>query len=150
MMEPFIDTLVICSMTGLAIVVTGAYLTAPEGVAGASLTAYAFSQSIGEGGAMLVGISLSLFAFSTIIAWSYYGDRSVKFLFGDKAVLQYRLVYTVLIVVGAIVPLNLVWNIADITNILMAIPSLIALVLLSALVNKLRKDYFAKQFTADE
>lgn len=145
MMEPFIDTLVICTMTGLAIIVTGAYLTAPEGVAGASLTAYAFSQSIGEGGAALVGISLSLFAFSTIIAWSYYGDRSVKFLFGEKAVLPYRLVYTVLIVVGAIVPLNLVWNIADITNILMAIPNLIALVLLSVLVNKLRKDYFAEQ-----
>ncbi|MDH5517168.1 MAG: sodium:alanine symporter family protein [Gammaproteobacteria bacterium] len=142
MMEPFIDTLVICTLTGLAIVVTGAYLTAPEGVAGASLTAYAFSQSIGEGGAALVGISLSLFAFSTIIAWSYYGDRSVKFLFGDAAVLPYRLIYTVLIVVGAVVPLQLVWNIADITNILMAIPNLLALILLSVLVNKLKRNYF--------
>ena len=144
MMEPFIDTLVICTMTGLAIVVTGAYLTAPEGVAGASLTAYAFSQSIGEGGAAVVGISLSLFAFSTIIAWSYYGDRSVKFLFGEKAVMPYRLIYTVLIVVGAVVPLQLVWNIADITNILMAIPNLVALVLLSVLVNRLRQNYFEK------
>lgn len=142
MMEPFIDTLVICTLTGLAIVVTGAYLTAPEGVAGASLTAYAFSQSIGHGGAAVVGISLSLFAFSTIIAWSYYGDRSVKFLFGQNAVLTYRLIYTVLIVVGAVVPLSLVWNIADITNILMAIPNLLALVMLSVLVNKLRQEYF--------
>jgi len=142
MMEPFIDTLVICSLTGLAIVVTGAYQTAPEGVAGASLTAYAFSQSIGDGGAAIVGISLSLFAFSTIIAWSYYGDRSVKFLFGQNAVLTYRLIYTVLIVVGAVVPLSLVWNIADITNILMAIPNLLALVMLSVLVNKLRLEYF--------
>ena len=150
MMEPFIDTLVICTMTGLAIVVTGAYLTAPEGVAGASLTAYAFSHSIGQGGAALVGISLSLFAFSTIIAWSYYGDRSVKFLFGEKAVLPYRLIYTVLIVVGAIVPLNLVWNIADITNILMAIPNLIALVLLSVLVNRLRQNYFENKAAAEE
>ncbi|MDH5392311.1 MAG: sodium:alanine symporter family protein [Gammaproteobacteria bacterium] len=145
MMEPFIDTLVICTMTGLAIVVTGAYLSAPEGVAGASLTAYAFSQSIGEAGGVVVGVSLSLFAFSTIIAWSYYGDRSVKFLFGDKAVLPYRLIYTVLIVVGAIVPLQLVWNIADITNILMAIPNLLALILLSVVVNKLRLNYFATQ-----
>ncbi len=150
MMEPFIDTLVICTMTGLAIIVTGAYLNPPEGVAGASLTAHAFSQSIGEGGAAVVGISLSLFAFSTIIAWSYYGDRSVKFLFGEKAVLPYRLIYTVLIVVGAIVPLQLVWNIADITNILMAIPNLIALVLLSVLVNKLRKTYFENQSAGNE
>ncbi len=144
MMEPFIDTLVICSMTGLAIVVTGAYLTAPEEVTGASLTAYAFSQSIGEAGALVVGIGLALFAFSTIIAWSYYGDRSVKFMFGEKAVLPYRVVYTVLIVVGAVVPLQLVWNIADVTNILMAIPNLIALVLLSALVKKMKDEYLAK------
>jgi len=144
MMEPFIDTLVICSMTGLAIVVTGAYLTAPDGVAGASLTAYAFSQSIGDAGALIVGGGLALFAFSTIIAWSYYGDRSVKFMFGEAAVLPYRVIYTLLIVVGAIVPLQLVWNIADITNILMAIPNLLALVLLSALVKKMKDEYFKK------
>lgn len=144
MMEPFVDTLVICTMTGLAIVVTGAYLTAPEEVAGASLTAYAFSQSIGDAGAMIVGGGLALFAFSTIIAWSYYGDRSVKFMLGEKAVLPYRLVYTLLIVVGAIVPLQLVWNIADITNILMAIPNLLALVLLAGLVKKLKTEYMRK------
>lgn len=144
MMEPFVDTLVICTMTGLAIVVTGAYLTAPEGVDGASLTAYAFSQSIGDAGAMIVGGGLALFAFSTIIAWSYYGDRSVKFILGEKAVLPYRLVYTLLIVVGAIVPLQLVWNIADITNILMAVPNLLALVLLAGLVKKLKTQYMRK------
>lgn len=144
MMEPFIDTLVICSMTGLAIVVTGAYITAPEDITGASLTAYAFSQSIGDAGAVIVGGGLALFAFSTIIAWSYYGDRSIKFLFGEKAVLPYRVVYTLLIVVGAIVPLKLVWNIADITNILMAVPNLIALVMLSALVKKMKDEYFEK------
>jgi len=144
MMEPFVDTLVICSMTGLAIVVTGAYISAPENVTGAALTAYAFSQSIGEAGAVIVGGGLALFAFSTIIAWSYYGDRSVKFMFGEKAVLPYRIIYTQLIIVGAIVPLQLVWNIADITNILMAIPNLIALVFLSALVNKMKNDYLEK------
>jgi len=144
MMEPFVDTLVICTMTGLAIVVTGAYLNAPEDVTGASLTAYAFSQSIGDAGAMIVGGGLALFAFSTIIAWSYYGDRSVKFMLGEKAVLPYRLVYTALIVVGAIVPLQLVWNIADITNILMAVPNLLALVLLAGLVKKLKTEYMRK------
>lgn len=149
MMEPFIDTLVICSLTGLAIVVTGAYQTAPDGVAGASLTAYAFSQSIGEGGGAVVGISLSLFAFSTIIAWSYYGDRSVKFLFGQNAVMTYRIIYTILIVVGAVVPLSLVWNLADITNILMAIPNLLALVMLSVVVSKLRQEYFHNKASND-
>ncbi len=142
MMEPFVDTLVICSMTGLAIIVTGAYIHAPEGAEGAALTAYAFSVAVGNPGAVLVGISLALFAFSTIIAWSYYGDRSAKFLFGAKAVMPYRIVYTALIVVGAIVPLRLVWNIADVTNILMAIPNLIALVLLAGLVKKLSNEYF--------
>ncbi len=142
MMEPFIDTLVICSMTGLAIVVTGAYISAPDDVAGAALTAHAFSSAIGHPGAMVVGVSLALFAFSTIIGWSYYGDRSAKFLFGQQAVMPYRLVYTVLIVVGAVVPLKLVWNIADVTNILMALPNLLALVLLAPLVKKMRDDYF--------
>ena len=142
MMEPFVDTLVICSMTGLAIIVTGAYLHAPEGAEGAALTAYAFSVAVGDPGAVMVGISLALFAFSTIIAWSYYGDRSAKFLFGAKAVMPYRIVYTGLIVVGAVVPLRLVWNIADVTNILMAIPNLIALVLLAGLVKKLSNEYF--------
>lgn len=143
MLEPFIDTLVICSMTGLAIVVTGAHITAPDSVVGASLTAYAFSQSIGNAGSVVVGISLSLFAFSTIIAWSYYGDRSAKFLFGEKAVMPYRIIYTCLIVVGAVVPLQLVWNIADVTNILMALPNLLALVLLAALVKTMKEDYFS-------
>jgi len=144
MMEPFVDTLVICSMTGLAIVVTGAYISAPQSVTGAALTAYAFSQSIGDAGAIIVGGGLALFAFSTIIAWSYYGDRSVKFMFGEKAVLPYRIIYTQLIIVGAIVPLQLVWNIADVTNILMAIPNLIALIFLSALVKKMKNEYFEK------
>ena len=142
MIEPFVDTLVICTMTGLAIIVTGAYIHAPEGVEGAALTAHAFSTAMGNGGAVVVGISLALFAFSTIIGWSYYGDRSAKFLFGGRAVMPYRVIYTLLIVVGAIVPLRMVWNIADITNILMALPNLLALVLLAGLVKKLSKEYF--------
>ena len=144
MMEPFIDTLVVCSMTGLVIVITGAYLTADAETVGAALTAYAFSQSIGDSGAMIVGFGLMLFAFSTMIAWSYYGDRSARFLFGEQAVKPYRVIYTVLIVVGAAVPLQLVWNIADITTILMALPNLLAIFLLSALVKKIKDDYFAK------
>ncbi len=144
MMEPFIDTLVICTMTGLVIIVTGAYLDKPEGAVGAALTAYAFSQVLGDSGAYVVGFGLMLFAFSTIIAWSYYGDRSAQFLFGERAVMPYRLVYTLLVVVGAAVPLQLVWNVADITNILMALPNLLGLILLAALVKRLRDDYFSR------
>ena len=144
MMEPFIDTLVICSMTGLVIVLTGAYQTGDASLKGAALTAYAFSQDLGGLGGVVVGIGLILFAGSTIISWSYYGDRCARFLFGEKAVLPYRVIYTLLIVVGAAVPLALVWNIADITNIFMALPNLLALFLLSGLLVKMKQAYFAK------
>lgn len=144
MLEPFIDTIVICTMTGLVIVVTGAYLTRPEDVVGGALTAYAFSQVLGQGGAWVVGIGLCLFAFSTIISWSYYGDRAAKFLFGERAVQPYRLVYTLMVVIGAAVPLPLVWNLADITNILMALPNLLCLILLAGLARKLQDDYFSR------
>lgn len=150
MMEPFIDTLVICSLTGLVIIITGAYLNKPEDVVGAALTAYAFSESLGDAGAWVVGIGLSLFAFSTIIAWSYYGDRSAQFLFGDGAVKIYRVVYTLLVIVGAAVPLNLVWNIADVTNILMAIPNLICLVLLASKVKQMKDDYMKRHKASSE
>lgn len=146
MLEPFIDTLVICTLTGLTIIVTGAYLTAPDGVVGAALTTYAFDQTLGTAGAAVVSLGLTLFAFSTMIAWSYYGDRSARFLFGEQAVLPYRVVFTCLVAVGAALPLELVWNIADITNLLMAVPNLIALVMLAGLVAKLRRDYFASHF----
>ncbi|MFK8067766.1 MAG: alanine/glycine:cation symporter family protein [Gammaproteobacteria bacterium] len=143
MLEPFIDTLIICTLTGLVILVSGAYGTQPDGLTGAAFTAYAFEQSLGGFGSKLVGFGLMLFAFSTMIAWSYYGDRSVKFLFGDSAVLPYRIVYAILVMVGAAVPLQLVWNLADITNILMAVPNLLGLVLLAGVIKKLKREYFS-------
>jgi alanine or glycine:cation symporter, AGCS family len=144
MLEPFIDTLVICTLTGLVIVVTGSYIDRPEHLVGAALTAHAFSETLGPAGAWVVGGGLTLFAFSTIIAWSYYGDRSARFLFGEGAVMPYRVVYALLVVFGAAVPLHLVWNFADIANILMAIPNLIALLLLAGLVKKLKDEYFSR------
>ncbi len=141
MLEPFIDTIVVCTLTGLAIVVTGAYIDRADDVVGASLTATAFSSTLGPFGAMVVGFSLMLFAFSTMIAWSYYGDRSAYFLFGDRAVMPYRITFVILIVIGATIPLGMVWNFSDIANILMAAPNLIALILLAGLVKKLRDDY---------
>lgn len=150
MMEPFIDTLVICTLTGLVIVVTGAWQESSDSLMGAALTAHAFSNSIGDAGAMVVGIGLTLFAYSTIIAWSYYGDRSAYYLFGEKAVLPYRVVYTLLVVVGAAVPLKLVWNVADVTNILMALPNLLGLILLAGLVKKLKNEYFSRPHVKSE
>lgn len=145
MLEPFIDTLVICTMTGLVIVVTGSHIDRPEHLVGAALTAHAFSTTLGAAGGWVVGVGLTLFAFSTILAWSYYGDRSARFLFGDAAVMPYRVVYALLVVCGAAVPLQLVWNFADITNILMAIPNLVALWLLAPVVQRLKDEYFARR-----
>jgi alanine or glycine:cation symporter, AGCS family len=147
MLGPFIDTLVICTMTALVIVIVGAWGDArPEGLEGAALSAYAFSQVLGDVGGWVVGFGLVFFAYSTIIAWSYYGDRSAEFLFGERAVLPYRIIYIVLVVVGASVPLQLVWNFADIANIFMAAPNLISLVLLAGVVKKASDDYFQKTF----
>ena len=102
------------------------------------------SGALGTAGEFIVGIGLALFAYSTIIAWSYYGDRSAHYLFGERAVLPYRILYTLLVIVGAAVPLQLVWNMADITNILMALPNLIGLILLAGLVKKLKNDYLSR------
>jgi AGCS family alanine or glycine:cation symporter len=150
MMEPFIDTLVICTMTGLVIIVTGAWQESSESLKGAALTAHAFSGPLGDAGAWVVGVGLTLFAYSTIIAWSYYGDRSAYYLFGERAVMPYRVLYTMLVIVGAAVPLNLVWNIADVTNILMALPNLLGLILLAGLVKKLKNEYFSRPHVKTE
>jgi AGCS family alanine or glycine:cation symporter len=148
MIGPFIDTIVICTMTALVIIVMGAWGDAkPEGLNGAALSAYAFQQAIGKAGAWIVGLGLVFFAYSTIIAWSYYGDRSAEYLFGERAVMPYRIIYTVFVVVGAYVPLKLVWNFADITNMFMAVPNLISLIFLTTLVKELSYDYFKRMKT---
>ncbi len=155
MLGPFIDTIIICSMTALVIVIMGFYgNTAPAGKNGADLTVFAFGHAlssfgyIGETiGTWIVGFGLVFFAYSTMIAWSYYGDRSAEFLFGKKAILPYRVIFTVLVVVGASVPLKLVWNFADIANILMAVPNLISLILLAGLVKNLTDDYYQRTET---
>lgn len=148
MIGPFIDTIVICTMTALVIIISGAWGDSrPESLHGAALSAYAFQQTLGQTGAVIVGFSLVFFAYSTIIAWSYYGDRSAKFLFGEKAVMPYRFIYIVLVVVGAYVPLKLVWNFADIANMLMALPNLFSLILLAGLVKELTNNYFNRMGT---
>jgi len=145
MLEPLIDTLIICTMTALVIVISGQWGDArPDGLEGAALSAHAFSLTLGNTGSLIVGGSLTLFAFSTIIAWSYYGDRSASYLFGEIAVVPYRIIYVCLVVVGATIPLRLVWNLADIANVLMIAPNLVVLWLMAGKVREMKDDYFRR------
>jgi len=147
MLGPFIDTIVICSMTALVIVLTGAFTqidpTTGEALTGADLTAQAFNMGLPGPGGYIVAIGIIFFAFSTVISWSYYGDRSVEYLLGQKFVMPYRVLYCILLPVGAATQLNLVWTISDIFNALMAFPNLIGLIALSGVVVKTTKEYFA-------
>jgi AGCS family alanine or glycine:cation symporter len=138
MLGPFIDTIVICSMTALVILITNAHQSELNG---AQLTAEAFNKGLFGYGHYIVGVGLVLFAYSTIISWSYYGDRCAEFLFGPKAVIWYRYLYIVFIVVGAIGALRVVWSLADIFNALMALPNLIGLIALAGLVAAKKRDY---------
>ncbi|MBO4853495.1 MAG: sodium:alanine symporter family protein, partial [Schwartzia sp.] len=127
----FIDTIIICTMTGLALIFTGVWC---GDAAGAQMTASAFAASFGPSGAVVLTISLVLFAFTTILGWNYYGERAAIYLFGTKGLMPYRLIFIVLIASGAFLKLEAIWILADIVNGLMAIPNLIALIMLSSVI----------------
>jgi alanine or glycine:cation symporter, AGCS family len=140
--EVFVDTLLICTTTGLVIVVTGAWET---GETGAALTGRAFEAGLpGVWGDILVTTGLVLFAFSTIIGWSYYGETGIVYLFGSRAALPYRLVWLVFIYLGAVGSLHLVWDIADSLNGLMAIPNLVSVLLSIPLLTRLHREFFRR------
>ena len=140
MTQTFIDTIIICSMTGFAILVSGVL---PTGLTGATLTQKAFETALpGQWGGIVVSIGLIFFAYSTILGWSYYGEKSVEYLLGEKSVKPYRLLFVIIVFVGAIVKLDLVWTFADIMNGLMALPNLIALLGLSGIVAAETRNYF--------
>ncbi|HEL2200991.1 TPA: sodium:alanine symporter family protein [Streptococcus suis] len=139
----FIDTLIICSLTGLSILVTGQWTV--EGLEGAPLTQAAFATVFGNTGSIALTISLVLFAFTTILGWSYYGERCIEFLFGTKSILPYRLVFVTMVALGGFLKLDLIWTIADIVNGLMALPNLIALLALSPVIIKETRQYFSKR-----
>ncbi len=141
MLGTFLDTLVICTITGLVIVSSGTWT---GGESGAALTSQAFASALPDFGNYLVAIALAIFAFTTIIGWSFYGERCVEFLFGIKAVLPYRVLWIIAIPLGATSSLDFVWLVADTLNAMMAIPNLIALALLSPVVFKLTREYFQK------
>ena len=196
MLGPFIDTIIVCTMTALVIVVTGAWqvraadgtvLYGPEGTGlpmrveihgrsvqvlgsiaedpepfvdengnyyeiptGAALTAKAFEQGLGRLGGLVVALGIVLFAYSTMISWSYYGDRCWEYLLGPRAITPYRYIFCLFVVVSTVSGLDLIWTIADNLNALMAVPNLIGLLGLAGLVVREKRAYLARMEEADE
>ncbi|AKP43227.1 TPA: sodium:alanine symporter family protein [Clostridioides difficile] len=135
----FIDTIIICTLTGFSLVISGVWCS---DLNGAVMTQAAFNGAIPTFGPILLTISLTLFAFTTILGWSYYGERCFEFLFGVKGMNGYRTVFVAMVLLGAFLKLEVVWIIADIVNGLMAIPNLIALLALSPIIVSETKKYF--------
>lgn len=143
MLGTFIDTIIVCTMTGLIIVMSG--LWSGGELNGAPLTSGAFDSFITGAGNHVVTICLAIFAFTTVLGWSFYGEKCVEFLLGVKVILAYRILWIAAAFAGAILSLDFVWLLADTLNAMMAIPNLIALLVLSPIIFSLSKDYFAKQ-----
>jgi alanine or glycine:cation symporter, AGCS family len=140
MVGTFIDTIIICSITGLVIIVSGVWTS---GETGATLSSMAFESALPGFGGYIVTFGLSIFAFTTILGWSVYGEKCVAYLFGVKAIVPFRVLWIIAIPLGAMANLSFIWLVADTLNALMALPNLIALLLLSPVVFKLTKEYFA-------
>ncbi|MBI1329628.1 MAG: amino acid carrier protein [Alphaproteobacteria bacterium] len=149
MLGTFIDTIVVCTMTALVIVtvyvpveVNGVMQDMPawmSGQTGASLSALAFGHGLPQIGQWIVTFGLVTFVFSTLLGWSYYGERAAEYLFGPKVITPYRILWVIAVYVGATLKLEMVWNFSDVMNALMAIPNLIALILLSGTIFSLTK-----------
>jgi len=139
MIGTFIDTIIICSMTGLTIICSGVWTS---GEKGASLSAAAYESALPGVGGYLLAIALLIFTFTTILGWSYYGEKCWIYLAGRKTVIPFRILWVLAVFGGAVFQLDFVWLLADTLNALMAIPNLVALLLLSPVVIKLTKDYF--------
>lgn len=136
MLGTFIDTLIVCTMTALVIIVTGAWMS---GENGATMTTIAFESALPFGNYIVI-IALTVFAFTTILGWSYYGERCAEYLFGVKAITPFRVLWCAAIPVGALTGLEAIWLMADIMNALMAVPNLLALLLLSPIIFKITSD----------
>lgn len=141
MLGTFIDTLIICTMTGLVLVVTGVWSGEPQG---AAMTLAAFKSELPFGD-IILSICIVLFAFTTMLGWSYYGERCAEFLLGPKVIVPFRILWVVGVFLGTQMSLELVWKMSDALNGMMAIPNLIALVLLAPVVFKLTREYFAEE-----
>ena len=142
MLGTFIDTIIVCTMTALVIILTGVW---SSGENGAALSMLAFNTGLPGFGGTVVTFGLAVFAFTTVLGWSYYGERCAEFLFGIRVILPYRLLWLVAIIIGALGKLEIIWLLADVLNGLMAIPNLIALVALSPVVFQLTRSHFSKK-----
>ncbi len=140
--EVFVDTLLICSTTGLVILVTGTWTS---GLTGAALTAKAFETGLpGTWGDIIVTGGILLFSYSTLVGWSYYGETGIVYLFGARAAVPYRLLWLVFIYLGATGSLHVIWDIADTLNGLMALPNLVAVLGSTTLLIRLQREFFAR------
>ena len=146
MLGTFIDTIIICTMTGLVLVASGAW---NGDLVGANMTRSVFTSSLPFGDTIFT-LSLVLFAFTTMLGWSYYGERCAEFLFGPKVITPYRVLWVVGIYIGTQMEGGIVWKLADILNGMMAFPNLIAVLFLSPVVFKLTREYFAEETEAGE
>jgi AGCS family alanine or glycine:cation symporter len=145
--EVFVDTILICTTTGLVILLTGVW---DSGETGAALSARAFETGLpGVWGDMVVTSGLVLFAFSTIIGWSYYGETGIVYLLGPRAAMPYRLAWLVFVYLGAVGSLHLVWDVADTLNGLMAIPNLVSVLVSIPLLLRLQREFFSRARTSD-
>jgi AGCS family alanine or glycine:cation symporter len=145
MLGTFIDTLIVCSITGLAIITSGVWT---GGETGAALTSAAFESTLPGVGSYIVAVVLAIFAFTTILGWSFYSEKCVEYMLGVKALLPFRVLWCLVIPFGASADLGFVWLLADTLNALMAIPNLIALALLSPIVFALTREFFAEKAAA--
>ena len=146
MLGTFIDTIVVCTMTALVIVMTGAWTS---GKTGAALSTFAFDTGLTQIGELVVTCALIVFAFTSILGWSYYGERCAEYLFGVRAIHPYRVLWVLAIPIGAMGNLGLVWVVADILNGLMAVPNLIALIALSPVIFRLTRQHAAVRGVVD-
>lgn len=145
--EVFVDTIFVCSMTAFVILESGMWTDPAYQAASGDLTAAALSTSV-PGASAIVALSSFLFGFSTLIGWCYYGEKCFEFIFGSKGIKPYRIAFTALIMVGAVVSVPLVWAIGTLLNGFMAFPNLIGLAFLIGTVRKITKDYFDGNRTA--
>lgn len=143
LLEPFIDTIIVCTITSLALLLTGVW-SSPD-IAGSEMTAVAFESVMGVWGRWIVTLTVTLFAFSTIISWSYYGEQGITFIVGSKWIPVYRWVFIGMIFVGAIAKLNIVLNLSDAVYGLLALPNLMACYLLLPKVKEALRDYQTKR-----
>lgn len=142
MTQTFIDTLVVCSITALVILTATPWT---EGIDAAQLTSASFGETLGHTGELIVTFSIALFAYSTLIGWNYYGEKAIEYLMGPGAIVYYRVIFVGVVLLGATSRLELVWNVSDVMNGLMAIPNLIGLLLLAKIIQQETARYFSTQ-----